>query len=225
MSGTSFGLLESCRNVSVTCWQMLNIRDKSISTLIISSPPVSLSVPVAAFVWRFQVITDKDLFHIVNQIVLAICSPATCIVWHGVFLWDIHLRSDPPQLSPPLDWWEVAGSCGCVTAKSLTACWYQQAQKTSRCLTRHHYPAVRSHFPEKVKPASPSFTRSHDGIWWWNAQKYIMLLTECLNNSKKAPSWKQENSFVFVAEKASITQGCSKKGSFRAPFLRRACSH
>lgn len=44
LSGASSGVLESCRNVSVTCWQMLNIRDKSISTLIISSPPVSLSI-------------------------------------------------------------------------------------------------------------------------------------------------------------------------------------
>lgn len=86
-------------------------------------------------------------------------------------------------------------------------------------------PCSQIPFSRESKACFTIIHRSHDGIWWWNAQNYIMLLTECLNNSKNAPSWKQENSFVFVMEKASITRGCSKKGSFRAPFLRRACSH
>lgn len=87
---------------------------------LISCPPRFLAV--AAFVWRFQVIADKERFHTVNQITLTICSPETCIVWHGVFLWDIHLRSNPPKLSTPQDWWEMAGSCGWVTKQRLWLC-------------------------------------------------------------------------------------------------------
>lgn len=165
------GRLESWRNVAVTCWQMLSLRDESISTFnhLISSP-LSLSLAVAAFVWRFQVITDKERFHTVNQIVLTICSPATCIVWHGVFLWDIHLRSNPLKLSTPLDWWEVAGSCGWVTGKILLAMLAkrmgvrgangQNVQRNfplfNKIISQHHNLAVSFHFPSKLDESSES---------------------------------------------------------------------
>lgn len=71
-----------------------------ISFTVIISSHLSFSLSVSPCGGCIRKVSPQISLHNANQIVPTICFPAKCIIRHGVFLRDIHLRSNPLKLPP-----------------------------------------------------------------------------------------------------------------------------